>query len=96
MPEIRLTINDTDPKSFDIYDENGKQGEMIFDIQGSDMTVFHTEVEPEVRDKGYAKLLLEAMVNYAREQQLRVIPMCIYVHTQFKRHPEAYADIWKH
>jgi len=94
MPEVRLSTEADAPKSFDIYDEKGKQGEMIFDIAGNDMTIYHTEVEPESEGKGYAKLLLNSMVSYAREHGLKVIPMCAYVHAQFRKHEEEYNDVW--
>lgn len=35
------------------------------------------------------------MSDYAREHELKVIPLCFYVYAQFKRHPEQYAGIWK-
>lgn len=35
-----------------------------------------------------------AMVEHARTNHLKVIPLCPYVHAQFKRHPEEYADVW--
>ncbi|HEU4902844.1 MAG TPA: N-acetyltransferase [Flavisolibacter sp.] len=35
------------------------------------------------------------MVDYARKNGLKVIPLCPYVHAQFKRHPADYADVWK-
>ena len=77
-----------------MYDADGKVGEMIFAVEGKDLTVFHTEVSPEKEGKGYAKLMLEEMVAYVRKHQLMVIPMCTYVHLQFKRHPDQYQDIW--
>lgn len=94
MAEVTINIHENGPNSFDLYDEDGKIGEMIFDIQGKDLTVYHTDVEPEKEGKGYAKLLLDAMVGYVRENGLRVIPLCPYVHLQFKRHEELYKDIW--
>lgn len=94
MAEIKLNIQEGEPSSFDIYDEDGKVGEMIFDIQDKDLTVYHTEVEPEKEGKGYAKMLLDAMVSYVRKNELMVIPICPYVHIQFKRHEELYKDIW--
>ena len=94
MAEIKLNIQEGEPSSFDLYDEDGKVGEMIFDIEGKDLTVYHTEIEPEKEGKGYAKMLLDAMVAYTRENELMVIPMCPYVHVQFKRHEELYGDIW--
>jgi predicted GNAT family acetyltransferase len=34
------------------------------------------------------------MVEHARKNKLKVIPLCTYVHVQFKRHPDEYADVW--
>ncbi|KQR71152.1 GNAT family N-acetyltransferase [Pedobacter sp. Leaf176] len=94
MAQVKLNTQQGEPSSFDIYDEDGKVGEMIFDIEGTNLTVYHTEVEPEKEGLGYAKQLLDAMVNYVRENKLMVIPMCPYVHIQFKRHEDLYKDIW--
>ena len=94
MAQVKLNIQEGEPSSFDIYDEDGKVGEMIFDIKDNDLTVYHTEVEPAKEGKGYAKMLLDTMVAYVRENKLMVIPMCPYVHIQFKRHEDLYRDIW--
>ena len=94
MAQVKLNIQEGEPSSFDIYDEDGKVGEMIFDIKDNDLTVYHTEVDSAKEGKGYAKMLLDAMVAYVRENRLMVIPMCPYVHIQFKRHEDLYRDIW--
>ncbi len=94
MAQVKLNIQEGEPSSFDIYDEDGKVGEMIFDIEGSDLTVYHTEVDTSKEGLGYAKMLLEAMVAYVRENRLKVIPMCPYAHIQFRRHEDLYKDIW--
>jgi uncharacterized protein len=39
--------------------------------------------------------LLTAMVDYAKGHQLKVVPLCSFVHAQFKRHPDMYEDVWK-
>jgi predicted GNAT family acetyltransferase len=38
--------------------------------------------------------MLNAMVDYARRNEMQVTPLCPYVHAQFKRHPEEYRDVW--
>ncbi|MGV3561443.1 GNAT family N-acetyltransferase [Larkinella arboricola] len=68
--------------------------EMVFDKSDTALTVYHTEVVPEAEGKGIAGELLTAMVEYARQHQLKVVPLCPYVHAQFKRHPERYQDVW--
>ncbi len=76
--------------------ENDKQlGEMTATINGNEMIVHHTTVLPEAEGKGYANKLLSTMAEYARQNKLQVIAECTYVQTQFKRHMELYADIWK-
>lgn len=94
MAEVKINIQQNEPSAFELYDEDGKVGEMVFDIQGEDLTVYHTEVSPQKEGLGYAKILLDAMVNYVRENKLKVIPLCPYVHLQFKRHETLYQNIW--
>lgn len=75
-------------------EERERIAEMVIGINGKDLTVYHTEVSSKAEGKGLAKKLLEEMVAYAREKKLSVIPMCPFVHAQFKRHPDQYADLW--
>jgi predicted GNAT family acetyltransferase len=95
MDEVIRTLNNKGHGSFFIMDGSEKLGDMLVAIANRSLTVYHTEVAPEAEGKGLAKKLLDAMVAYAREQQLTVIPLCPYVHIQFKRHPELYGDVWK-
>lgn len=97
MDEVKLILNDKGQGGFIIRDEQGhkKIAEMVMSIAGDKLTVYHTEVLPEAEGKGYAKKLLDTMVAYAREHKLKVIPLCPFVHAQFKRHPENFSDIWE-
>jgi predicted GNAT family acetyltransferase len=69
-------------------------GEMEISIKGNNLTVYHTGVLPKAEGRGLAKKLLTTMVDYARKNTLKVIPLCPFVHAQFKRRPEEYADVW--
>ena len=64
-------------------------------IKGNEMTVYHTEVATKLEGEGMGKKRINAMTDYARTHELKVIPLCPYVDAQFKRHPEQYADVWK-
>ena len=94
MQEVKFILNDKGHGGFYILDDTEQLGEMIISITGNMLTVYHTEVSPKAEGKGFAKMLLEAMVDYVRKHEMKVIPLCPYVHLQFKRHPEQYADIW--
>lgn len=95
MEDVKLQIKENGRGSFSIADQGKVIGKMVIGIAGNYLTAYHTEVAPEAEGKGVAKKLLEAMVSYARSHQLKVIPLCVFVQAQFKRHPEQYADIWE-
>ena len=90
-----LKLDDKGQGGFYIMDGEEQLGEMSIGISDKTLTVFHTEVSPEAEGKGLAKKMLEAMVAYAREQQMKVVPLCPFVHAQFKRNPDKYKDLWQ-
>jgi len=94
MQEPILKLNDQNQGAFLIMDGDEQLGEMALAIVDKNMIVYHTEVSPKAEGQGLAKKLLETMVAYARQHQLKVVPLCPYVHAQFKRHPQDYEDIW--
>ncbi len=95
MNDVQLDLDDKGHGAFFISDQGKQVGEMEVLLAHGRLTVYHTEVVPEAEGKGLAKKMLTAMVDYARQHQLQVIPLCPYVHAQFRRHPDEYADIWK-
>ena len=95
MADIKLELNKKQHGGFNLYEDGSKIGEMVVSIAPQALTVYHTEVDENAAGKGYAKQLLDTMVAYVREHNLKVIPLCPYVHAQFKRHPDEYNDIWQ-
>lgn len=95
MEDVKLKLNEKGHGAFVIMEGDDQLGEMVVSVSGRKLTVYHTEVSPKAEGKGLAKKLLVSMVDYARQNGLQVIPLCPYVHAQFKRHPEEYADVWK-
>lgn len=77
-----------------LFSDDNKAGKMDISVVGNKLTVYHTEVDEAYAGKGFAKLLLEKLVSYARENDLKILALCPYVHAQFKRHPEEYNDVW--
>jgi len=92
--DVKLKLNEEGHGAFYIMDDTQQMGEMVVSVTGNNLTVYHTEVSPQAEGKGFAKKMLDAMTDYARKNNLKVIPLCPYVHAQFKRHPQQYADIW--
>jgi predicted GNAT family acetyltransferase len=77
-----------------LFSDEQKAGKMDIAVQGDLLTVYHTEVSPAYEGKGFAKILLQKLVSYAREKGLKIVPLCPYVYAQFKRRPDEYQDVW--
>jgi predicted GNAT family acetyltransferase len=94
MNPIKLKLNDQQRGAFLIEDGDERLAEMVIAIIDKRLIVYHTEVSEKLRGEGIAAKLMEQMVNYARSNSLKVVPLCPYVLAQFKRHTEQYKDIW--
>ena len=92
--QVELKLDKNNNGGFYIIDGEEQLAEMAIGISGKNLTVYHTGVSQKAEGKGLGKELLSAMVDYARKNGLKVIALCPFVHAQFKRHPEQYADIW--
>jgi predicted GNAT family acetyltransferase len=92
--DIILQLNEENRGGFYIDKDNIHIAEMVIAIKDNKLIVFHTEVEPELKGQNIGKLLLETMVEYARKNNLKVVPYCPFVRGQFKRHEKEYDDVW--
>lgn len=85
MTKIELEDNGKKGR-FVIYDENEEAGEMTFTWAGKEKFIIdHTEVDDKFGGKGYAKQLVMAGVDYARENDIKIIPLCPYAKMRFDR-----------
>jgi uncharacterized protein len=94
MNDINLKLQDNGRGAFVLENGDETLAEMVIGIDRGNLIVYHTEVSDKLKGQGVAKKLLDTMVAYAREHQLKVVPLCQFVNAQFKRHPDQYADIW--
>jgi len=92
--DVQFKVDDNGKGAFFIEEDGKRLAEMVVSISGRNLTVYHTEVSESLKGKGVSTQLLETMVKYVRDNNLKVIPLCPYVNVQFKRHPDKYDDIW--
>ncbi|MEI3606352.1 GNAT family N-acetyltransferase [Pseudogracilibacillus sp. SE30717A] len=52
----------------------------------------HTYVSDELRGEGIAGKLLEALIDYARKENKKIVPVCSYVKQKMER-TEEYHDL---
>lgn len=92
--DIELKLDKVGRGAFILEKEGDRLAEMAIAIQNKNVIVYHTEVAEKLKGQGVASALLTRMVAYARENTLKVVPLCPYVLAQFKKHPDEYDDVW--
>ncbi len=74
-------------------EQDGREaGRMTYSDAGSKIIIDHTEVAPEFQGRGVGKQMVSACVDYARENGLKIVPLCSFARGVFDRVPEL-ADV---
>ena len=71
---------------------DGNLSKLDYIQDGKNFVITHVGVHPSLRGQGVAGRIVEVGLAYARENSLRVIPMCSYAAAFIRRHPE-YAEL---
>lgn len=62
---------------FIFYKDNKRIGEITFRYRKEDsISINHTLVEDEFREKGYGKILVDKVIEYAKENNLNLSASC--------------------
>lgn len=93
--DFEITVNKAETKGSFIYtSQSSKGGEMTFSIAGPEKIIIdHTEVEDDFRGKGVGLALVEFAVKYARDNKIKMLPLCPFTKATLQKHPE-WADVW--
>ncbi len=66
--------------------KEGSMAKMTFSKAGASMIIIdHTEVDGELRGQGIGEVLVEYMVNFARENGIKVMPLCPFTRSVFEK-----------
>ena len=76
--------------SFYIELDGAHAAELLYTAtpDGKIVTLDHTEVGPALRGQGVARKLVEAAVAWARQEKLRLVPVCPFARAVFDKEPE--------
>ncbi|MDZ4806786.1 MAG: GNAT family N-acetyltransferase [Bacteroidota bacterium] len=78
---------------FFIGEEDKRLAEMTYTMPAPDkMIIDHTEVSDELRGKNVGYQLVYAAIEYARTNDKKIIPLCPFAASVFKKNPE-FADL---
>lgn len=87
---MEIKHNETERGGEFVIEENGNRAaEMTYTKAGENkISIDHTFVEHDFRGEGIAKDLVAEGVKYARENNLKIIPLCPYAKTTIEKTPE--------
>jgi predicted GNAT family acetyltransferase len=78
---------------FYVGQDGAIEAELVYHISPlGKMVIEHTEVGEQLAGQGVGKQLVETAVDYARKQQMKIIPLCPFARSLFQKTPE-WADI---
>ena len=91
---MEVKHNLTDRNGIFFLEENGKQIAVMTIVFAGDakFIIDHTEVKPGNEGKGLGKILLKAVIEFAREKKYKIVPVCPYAKSVFDKTPE-YNDV---
>lgn len=88
MNEVQVKIKDK-KGSFFIEIDGKQEAEMTFVFAGEDKIIIdHTGVNPGNEGKGLGKQMVAQAVTYARENNIKIIPLCPFAKKVFDKTPE--------
>ncbi|SIS56535.1 GNAT family N-acetyltransferase [Alicyclobacillus vulcanalis] len=78
----------------ELHDESGERiGYVSCTDRGDGVwTIDHTVVDPAYQGQGLAAKLVDELVAMARENNVKLLPICSYAVLRFRRRPD-YADV---
>ncbi|MCC6835619.1 MAG: N-acetyltransferase [Cytophagales bacterium] len=72
--------------AFVIEDGSERLGEMTYSKAGNNLIIIdHTEVSDKLRGQGAGKKLVLAAVEYARKNNIKILPLCPFAKVTFDR-----------
>lgn len=76
------------------YDGEEKIGYCQYEVKNDKLwDIIHTVVNKTYGGQGIAGKLLDEVVNYAKENDIKLIPTCSYARKKFDENPEKYGDV---
>jgi predicted GNAT family acetyltransferase len=67
---------------------DGETAVVVYERAGDLLRLIHTEVPQSLEGKGVGSRLVGAVLRFAQENKVSVVPLCPFVAQYVKRHPE--------
>jgi uncharacterized protein len=79
--------NNRDASRFEVM-ANGKLAWLDYRVEPGTIFLLYVEVPPEEEGRGIASSLAMAALEFARDQGLKVVPLCPFIAAYMRKHPD--------
>jgi predicted GNAT family acetyltransferase len=86
LEKLKITHNPANNR-FEVWID-GQLSKLDYIQDAKNFVITHVGVYPEHRGQGVAAKIVDAALGYAKENALRVIPMCSYAAAYIRRNPQ--------
>jgi uncharacterized protein len=89
----QITHERSDHRGAFVMERDGKRlAEMTYTVAGSRVIIDHTDIDDALRGTGAGRKLVDAAVQWARAEKVKIIPLCPFAKSVFDKTP-AYSDV---
>ena len=81
-------VRDDRPEHRFVLEQDGAEGELVYDVEDGRLFLLHTEVADSLRGQGAGGQLVRAAVARAADEELTVVPWCPYARRWLRKHPD--------
>jgi uncharacterized protein len=79
-------------KRYELLVDGEVRGRIDYAVETGTLTLVHTEVDADLEGRGLGSRLVHEALEDIRERNLRLVPICPFIRSYLRRHPE-YADL---
>ncbi|PKO06313.1 MAG: GNAT family N-acetyltransferase [Chloroflexi bacterium HGW-Chloroflexi-3] len=87
-----VTIKEAEQQFYVGDSPDDPAAQIEYEVDQGILTIFSTDVSASLQGQGIGQQLVACAVDFARKNQLKIIPVCPYAKKQFEKHPE-YSDV---
>ena len=74
--------------AFFVEEDGRRLAQLTYTVAGSRVILDHTEVDDALRGTGTGRKLVAAAVDWAREEDVQLLPLCPFARSVFDKTPE--------
>lgn len=78
--------------AFFLERDGERLAQMTYTVAGTRVIIDHTDVDDRLRGTGMGRQLVDAAVQWARQENARLMPLCPYAKSVFDKTPD-YSDV---